>query len=89
MGIVELVKNVSERSGVSRESCKKVVEAFFGLAKDELRNGNDFLISGIGTLKVCEMAERTCRNPKTGEKIDVPAYRTVKFSVLPAFKKSL
>lgn len=89
MGIVELVKNVSERSGVSRESCKKVVEAFFGLAKDELRNGNDFLISGIGTLKIHEQAERTCRNPKTGESIEVPACRTVKFSVLPAFKKSL
>lgn len=44
-----------------------------------LSAGNRIEIRGFGTLSVGSRAERIGRNPKTGEKVTVPAKRTVRF----------
>lgn len=43
----------------------------------------------IGSFKVVERAARTCRNPRTGEEISVPARKVVKFTLSKKLKDRL
>ena len=44
-------------------------------------------MTGFGTFKQVSRAARKCRNPKTGEAVEVPAKKTVKFKVSKSTKK--
>ncbi len=72
-------------------------EAFAGRLVDhlkryissQLQSGNKFTLESFGTLQVTERAAREHRNPRTQEKIQVPAKKTVRFSISPNFKAAL
>lgn len=48
--------------------------------KADLLAGRIVTIPGIGKLRVIDKPARKSRNPRTGETIEVPAKRAVKFS---------
>lgn len=57
-----------------------VLDAMVGVIQDAMISGEDKIsITGFGALEVNERAERTGRNPKTGEEIKVPSCKTIKF----------
>lgn len=70
---------------------KKTVTQFFDLlahlAYKEARNS--FTIPGIGKLVLVDRKARQGRNPKTGETIQIPAKRVVKFRVAKACKEAV
>ncbi len=47
---------------------------------EALANGEKVVIIGFGSIEVAERSARTCRNPKTGDKVQVPATRVPRFS---------
>jgi DNA-binding protein HU-beta len=46
-------------------------------------------VSGFGSFKVVKRAARKGRNPRTGEDLQIPASKTVKFTAGKALKESL
>lgn len=70
---------------------KKQVAAFFdelcALAYKEARNG--FTMPGLGKLVLVNRAARIGRNPATGEQIQIPAKKVVKFRVAKAAKDAI
>lgn len=46
---------------------------------EELKKGEDFNLGKLGTFKVKDRAEKNGVNPKTGEKIVIPARKAVTF----------
>ena len=46
---------------------------------EALKSGEKVTLVGFGTFMVAERAARTGRNPQTGEKIEIPARKVVKF----------
>jgi len=57
-------------------------EALFALAKvlkDQMVSGESLLIPGVGTFSIQHKAARLGRNPQTGETIEIPAKKLVKF----------
>ena len=46
----------------------------------QLTGGDEVRIHGFGTFKTAQRAARTGRNPRTGESVQVPARRVVRFS---------
>lgn len=70
---------------------KKQVATFF----DELANlayaeaKNTFVIPGIGKLVLVQRAARKGRNPATGEEIDIPAKKVVKFRIAKPAKDAI
>ena len=70
---------------------KKVVTEFF----EELANvaykeaANQFTIPGIGKLVLVDRKARIGRNPATGETIQIPAKKVVKFKVAKAAKDAI
>ena len=70
---------------------KKQVNAFFEelskLAYKEAKNS--FVIPGLGKLVLVQRKARQGRNPATGETIQIPAKKVVKFRVAKAAKDSI
>ncbi len=75
----DLIEKVAEASQVTKKDAAKVVDAFLQEVGKALQSGEQISFTGFGTFKVVARSEREARNPKTGEKIKVPACRVPKF----------
>lgn len=67
----------------------KALKLAFETIKAEVASGNKVDIAGFGSFQLVERAPRSSRNPKTGETIQVPAKKAVKFKVSQTFKNVL
>ena len=75
-----------ERSpSASREIVKEVLEAI----ADELAEAGSVRLPGLGTLSVKERAASEGRNPRTGEKIQIAASRSVGFKIGKSLRERL
>lgn len=75
----ELVAAVADKSGLSRGQAGEALDAALAAITDALKNGEEVKIVGFGTFLVTDRAAGEARNPRTGEKVAVPASRTPKF----------
>jgi nucleoid DNA-binding protein len=75
----EMTQLIGSNAGISNKDTEKVLDAFVAFAQDALKTGNKVSLTGLGTFTPKDRAARTARNPKTGEKVEVPAKKTVKF----------
>ena len=71
----DLVQRAAAAVGprVAKKDCGLVVDAFLDAVKDALERGEGIEIRGFGTFKVRRRKRRTARNPRTGERVEVPA----------------
>ncbi len=76
----ELVSAVADKANVSKKTSEEVVSAVFDVLTEALGNGDKVAVAGFGTFEVHERAERTGRNPQTGEEIHIDGCKS------PAFK---
>jgi DNA-binding protein HU-beta len=58
---------------------EKVVDGFVSAVSGALSGGDKITLVGFGTFSVGSRAAREGRNPRTREKIKIPASKTVKF----------
>lgn len=85
----EIISLIAERTSVTKADAERVYNETFNIFKEELSKGNNIAVNGFGTFKVSERNARNCRNPKTGETINVPAHKSVSFKVGSELKKSV
>ncbi|MGH2340010.1 HU family DNA-binding protein [Segnochrobactraceae bacterium EtOH-i3] len=76
---VELVAEVAEKAGLSRQAAQSALEAAFESISVALQRGDEVRIQGFGTFAVNARAETSGRNPQTGEPIRIPAARVPRF----------
>lgn len=69
----ELVRELSDTTGLSQKDTKTVVEGLVERVTHYLKAGDWVQLTGFGTFEVRELNVRTGVNPRTGEKIDIPA----------------
>jgi DNA-binding protein HU-beta len=50
---------------------------------------NEFVVPGLGKLKVAQRQQRMGRNPATGESIVIPARKVLKFRIAKAAKDAI
>jgi integration host factor subunit beta len=77
----DLVERIVDRTSVKRHDAKKVVQEFLDLIISELKKGNRLEFRDFGVFEIKERAARVAQNPKTMQKVEVPAKRAVKFKV--------
>ena len=75
----ELVAAVAERVGLSRGQAGEAIDAAIDAITGALKQGQEVKIGGFGTFGVPDRAAGEARNPRTGEKVKVPASKTPKF----------
>jgi DNA-binding protein HU-beta len=73
----------------TKASAKRALDAVGRVIFDALAGGEGVRWSGLGSFKVRERKPRLVRNPRTGEKLQIPARRVVAFSPAQALKERL
>ncbi len=76
-----LIDRIAENTGMKRVAVKQVVQSFLDEVIVELGEGNRLEFRDFGVFEVKQRAPRIAQNPKTLERVPVPAKRTVKFKV--------
>ncbi|MBO5360120.1 MAG: HU family DNA-binding protein [Clostridia bacterium] len=82
----ELISAVAEKSGLSKKDSEKALNAALVTITATVAAGNKVQLIGFGTFELRERAEKQARNPRTGEKMTVPACKAPAFKAGQAFK---
>jgi len=85
----DLVRVISAETGIIRKDVALAVDAFLDSVKDSMKEGKHIEIRGFGTFKLKERKSRIGRNPKTDEKVEVPARIVPTFKFSRAFKEEV
>lgn len=80
MNTTELVKEIAEREGLTQVSVAKALKTAVAVITEKLAEGEAVRISDLGTFSSVHKDERTGHNPKTMEKLVIPAHNKAKFS---------
>lgn len=83
----DLARFVSDKAGITQKAAGETVNAVLEGISSALEKGDSVSLIGFGSFKVGERAAREGRNPRTGEKINIPASKSVKFTPGKAFKQ--
>lgn len=82
----ELTAFVADKAGITKKAAEAAINAFADGVSSALEKGESVSLLGFGSFKVAERAEREGRNPRTGEKIKIPAAKVAKFAPGKALK---
>lgn len=85
----DLVAAVASSTGLSKADSSNAVDGVFDAITDALKGGGDVRLVGFGTFSVAHRAASEGRNPRTGDKIQIPASRQAKFKAGKGLKDSL
>ena len=89
MSKTELVEFMAEKAEVSKAEAGRLLDAFMeGVTKGLVEDGKVSLV-GFLTFEKKERAERTARNPQTGENITIPARNAVTVKVGSKLKEAV
>ena len=77
----ELIDRIAERTQAKRVKVKCIVQAFLDEIIGELCQNNRLEFRDFGVFETRTRASRIAQNPKTLERVEVPAKRTVKFKM--------
>lgn len=75
----EFIDQVARKTNQKRGVVKAMLQSFLDHMVEELRAGNRLEFRDFGVFEVRERAARVAQNPKTMQRVEVPARRTVKF----------
>jgi len=79
MSKAELVEKIADQANLTKVDAERALNAFIGVVTASLKDGDDVTLVGFGTFAVGKRAERSGRNPQTGEAITIAAKNVVKF----------
>ncbi len=89
MNKAELIATMADKTELSKKDAEKALNAFIDTVTDELKNGDRIQLIGFGTFEISERAERTGRNPQSGETMVIPASKIPKFKAGKALKDAI
>ena len=84
-----IVEAVHAKLGTTKVSAEEAVDTVISSIVDNLRNGDEVSIAGLGIFSVKQRAARTARNPRTGESIQIQAMKVPKFRAAKALKEAV
>ncbi len=84
----ELIRAIANKAGITLKDAGLALDGVLDAITDGLKAGEKIQISGFGTFEVKEKAARDGINPKTGEKIKIPASKNPVFKFGKAYKDS-
>jgi DNA-binding protein HU-beta len=75
----ELIDKIAAKAKISKKAANVTLNTFVDSVTSALKKGERVSLVGFGTFSVAKRKARIARNPRTGEKINVPARRAAKF----------
>jgi DNA-binding protein HU-beta len=83
----QIAASVAEKAQISKKTASEILDHLADLAYKNAKNS--FTLPGIGKLVLVNRKARMGRNPATGETIQIPAKKVVKFRVAKAAKDAI
>ncbi len=78
----EVISQIAEQTGIEKVDVQQVVESFFGVVKDSIKNGENIYVRGFGSFIVKKRAKKIARNISRNTSIEIPEH------FIPHFKPS-
>ena len=75
----ELARELADDFELPRRQMTEIVEALLDRITAVLKSGDKVQLTPFGQFKIRDRAARVARNPQTGEPVNVPAKRVLKF----------
>ena len=75
------VSYMAEKNNCTKTEAERVIDMFTNSVISALGEGNEIALIGFGSYKISEVAERSGRNPRTGEVIKIKSYKQPRFKV--------
>ena len=69
----ELVEKVANQINLTKKQTEVVVNTVFSSITDSLAEGKKVELRGFGSFRIRQRNARVGRNPKSGQKVDVPS----------------
>ena len=85
----DLARILSERMPLEKALAYQCADVFFSAMTESITQGNRIEARGFGVFEVKATRAKTGRNPKTGERVAVPARRKVLFKPGKALREVL
>src|SRR5262249_55508240 len=85
----ELIKKLAEKCQISTKTSKQLITALAETAVAQVQKNGLFIVPGLGRLVRVERKARMGRNPATGEGMQIPAKKVVKFRVAKSAKDAI
>ncbi|HXI12226.1 MAG TPA: HU family DNA-binding protein [Thermoanaerobaculia bacterium] len=78
-GKAEIITAIAEQAGISKKEAGSAFDAFVGYISDSCSRGERCAVPGLGSFAISQRKAREGRNPRTNEKIQIPASKNVRF----------
>jgi DNA-binding protein HU-beta len=88
MKISQLASRVSQETGLNAAQAVDAVHAILNVISGELREQSTFYLYGFGTFRIVERKARRGRNPRTGEALEIPARKGLRWSASRSFLRA-
>lgn len=85
----DLIAEVSEAAELSKADAARAVDSVFDAITSSLSGGSEVRLVGFGTFSTVQRKASEGRNPRTGEKIQIPASIQPKFKAGKGLKESV
>ena len=86
MNKAELIAAIAAKTGETKKTAEKLVNAFVETVTEALTEGDKVQLVGFGSFEVRKRAARKGRNPQTKEEIKIPASKAPVFKAVKALK---
>lgn len=85
----DFIKAVATKSGLSQDAVTKALTSMIDTITAELKKDSEVNITGFGAWKVSQRAARNGVNPKTKQKMVIPATKTPVFRAGKTLKEAI
>jgi DNA-binding protein HU-beta len=90
MNKADLVSHVAKQAGITKKAATSALDAIIGAVHDSLKKKTGSIrISDLGTFKVSQRKARAGVNPRTGQKIKIPAAKVLRFSASKSLREAV
>lgn len=84
-----LAQAIGDKFDLPKKKVVEILNHFVELTTQYLKQGKQVKLPGFGTFKVKVRKARTAVNPKTGEKVEVPAKKVPRFTPAKDLKEAI
>ena len=89
MNKTELIEYVADKANLTKTQTQAALTALLETITEKVADGDKVILIGFGTFESKERSAREGRNPKTGDKVDIPAAKVPTFSAGKAFREAV
>ena len=85
----DVINSIADQAGISKKEAAAAFDAFVGYISESCQRGERCAIPGLGSFSVSQRKAREGRNPRTNEKITIPASKNVRFKAGKDLKEAV